>query len=71
MEMPFNPDPSNKLRKCCFLIKLRRQIIQILYLMETRYKSKIKGQSKAPWSNFGRKNNIYDHITSKLTTVNQ
>ena len=39
--------------------------------MVTRYKSKIKGQSKAPWSNFGRKNNIYDHITSKLTTVNQ
>ena len=27
----------NKLRKCCFLIKLRRQIIQILYLMVARY----------------------------------
>ena len=29
---------QNKLRKCCFLTKLQRQIIQILYLMVTLYK---------------------------------
>ena len=36
-KMSFNPDTLKQVQGC-FLIKLRRQIIQILYLMVTRYK---------------------------------
>ena len=37
-KMSFNPDLSKRAQEVLFSNKLRRQIIQILYLMVTRYK---------------------------------
>ena len=67
-KMSFNPDPSNKLRKCCFLIKLLRQIIQILFNGSTVQKS---ANPKHLGLILDKKQTFNDHITSKFTTVNK
>ena len=45
-KMSFNPDLSKRAQEVLFSNKLRRQIIQILYLMVTRYK---KVPIKSTW----------------------
>ena len=67
-KMSFNPDPSNKLRKCCFLIKLLRQIIQILFNGSAVQKS---ANQKHLGLILDKKLTFNDHITSKFTTVNK
>ena len=67
-KMSFNLDPSNKLRKRCFLIKLLRQIIQILFNGSTVQKS---ANQKHLGLILDKKLTFNDHITSKFTTVNK
>ena len=55
--------------KCCLLIKLRREIIQMLYLMVGNTVQKSANQKHLGLI-LDEKLTFNDHITSKLTTVN-